>query len=747
MGVHVAQDHSETGRTAVRARPGDADWPGVIRDLTEAAVEGGRALAEAVVSAAVRLTGGEGSVVLRWSEGRAEVVASVGQVPARFERRLPEGPSCIGVPAAVVSVDPRTDLIVTGGKPADPGDMATLRALGELMSWASSRHTTDLALLGGLAVRVAASLDLEEVLVSVADAGSRLARAEIAGVFLLGPDADEVEMRSVVGNRTVETAHLRIRRGRGLAGRVLATGRPQRVEDYTTDPRMDREFLALADAEGTCSALAVPLVRGADRVTTGALVAWRRRRAPFTDEDEHILSALAELAAAAVHNAEAHAGLAAEAAQQRSARISLEERFRAAERDLGVYTELTRIATEGEDLGAVMRSAGSLTGGSAAMVGEDGKVLADWERPGLEDLPARLEEWAAHPPPAAEDGTWELSPEDSRRRWWMLVVPVRAVGLGFGHLGLGLPGMPSPGDRLAAGQAAVVAGLLLAREEATVAARRRLASDFVWDLLDGRMADSVDVMVRARHLGPGFALPARVAAVEVSGLTKRAAAGHWSPEELERGRARIGRLVGDTLAEAGLRGAVLAHRADTFAVIVPRQSGEAAPDPRRLAATLAGVAWPDGLGGAVGVGGSVSEVGGFPEGWQQACLALSAARRPSAPGVFEDLGVLRFLLAPARRAELDGFVESRLGVILAYDAANGTELVPTLGIYLAEGCSTRKAAERLFVHHRTVSYRLGRIEELAGLRLDDPEDRFCAHLALKILALDHGPPVGTKASK
>ena len=49
------------------------------------------------------------------------------------------------------------------------------------------------------------------------------------------------------------------------------------------------------------------------------------------------------------------------------------------------------------------------------------------------------------------------------------------------------------------------------------------------------------------------------------------------------------------------------------------------------------------------------------------------------------------------------------------------------------GCAC--SAERLFVHHKTMRYRLQRVQEHTGLRLERQEDRFNAQLALKILRL------------
>ncbi|MHA6780656.1 helix-turn-helix domain-containing protein [Pseudonocardia saturnea] len=703
-------------------------WPRVIVDIATAAAEGSHAVAEAGIRAARPLLGADVAVVVRWQDGHPVVLAAGGDVGGMLERRPPEGAGWVdGRPVAAVSIDPRTDVVVSRSAPIgyENTDLESLRALGELINWAGGGRRPD-ALLRGFATRVVASLDPDEVLVCTADAVVQMLRAEIAGVLLRDATGEYLEMRCAIGNTKRDTARLRIRSGQGLAGRVLRSGRPERIDDYSTDPRSAPEFMALSDVEGTCSAIAVPLHW--DGEVTGVLCAWRRRREPFTDEDESLFAAFAELCGTAIANAGRHERERRRSERSEAAHAVLTERHRAAERDLHMYAELARIAMEGGDVDAVVRTVGRLTNSVAVVVTEDGRTLGPPSSVNdrRADVPLELPFADVGPEPTVcqrDDGSW------------LLVAPVHAAGVAFGHLALVLDAAPTAGDRLAAEQAAVVSALLLAREEAVVAAARRLQSEFVWDLLDGRLPDSVEASVRARHLGTGFALPARVAAIIVHGLAYDATATGGNPEHLERARSACARLIGQALDGAGASGTVLARRANLFAAVVPCGPGETIVTARRLARALAAIQWPGGMSAAVGVGGPVKHVAGFPEGWREARLARSAAAESGEPGIFEDLGVLQFLLAPTSREDLDGFARRQLGPLLDYDAKRGTELTRTLDVYLTAGCSTRRTAALMCIHHRTVAYRMQRVGDLTGLCLDDQEDRFRVQLACKILAL------------
>jgi DNA-binding PucR family transcriptional regulator len=59
--------------------------------------------------------------------------------------------------------------------------------------------------------------------------------------------------------------------------------------------------------------------------------------------------------------------------------------------------------------------------------------------------------------------------------------------------------------------------------------------------------------------------------------------------------------------------------------------------------------------------------------------------------------------------------------------------VDTLRAYLEAFGDVRRAAEVVAVHPNTFRYRIRRVGELSGIRLDDPTDRFIAELQLRLL--------------
>src|SRR5262249_42104646 len=77
-------------------------------------------------------------------------------------------------------------------------------------------------------------------------------------------------------------------------------------------------------------------------------------------------------------------------------------------------------------------------------------------------------------------------------------------------------------------------------------------------------------------------------------------------------------------------------------------------------------------------------------------------------------------------------VGGALAILRAHDAAQQTNLVETLTAYLEAFADVRMAARRLGIHPNTLRYRLRRAREIAGLNLDDRDERLDLLLQLRL---------------
>lgn len=88
----------------------------------------------------------------------------------------------------------------------------------------------------------------------------------------------------------------------------------------------------------------------------------------------------------------------------------------------------------------------------------------------------------------------------------------------------------------------------------------------------------------------------------------------------------------------------------------------------------------------------------------------------------EELPGERFLLDAAENEEIMGYFKNLIDSIKTYDEEHGTELLKTLNTYVANDLKRQKTAEIMHIHIETLRYRLNKVEELIGLKLNNSKD-------------------------
>jgi DNA-binding PucR family transcriptional regulator len=105
---------------------------------------------------------------------------------------------------------------------------------------------------------------------------------------------------------------------------------------------------------------------------------------------------------------------------------------------------------------------------------------------------------------------------------------------------------------------------------------------------------------------------------------------------------------------------------------------------------------------------------------------------------YSQVGAYRYLVQiDAEDAPRDR-MRAAVDRLIAYDQKRRTALLDTLERYLSERRSVIESARALYIHPNTLRQRLGRIEELAGINLDQ-DDLLSLELAIKLARL-HGRP-------
>ena len=188
----------------------------------------------------------------------------------------------------------------TAPRPFEPETIATAELAADQAAAGFARLEADERRAAGsiqdrAVVRAAsalgASLDLQEVLLTLVHEAALALDAEMSGVYLGDATAGAV---ATAGYSVPEGWHgLHVAPGDGVAGMVLQTGAPFVANDYQAGAMSD--FV---------TELAVPMAW--DEQLRGALsVGWTKRR-HVHEEDRHTLQAIAGLATVACRNAEAY---------------------------------------------------------------------------------------------------------------------------------------------------------------------------------------------------------------------------------------------------------------------------------------------------------------------------------------------------------------------------------------------------------------------------------------------------------
>ena len=99
----------------------------------------------------------------------------------------------------------------------------------------------------------------------------------------------------------------------------------------------------------------------------------------------------------------------------------------------------------------------------------------------------------------------------------------------------------------------------------------------------------------------------------------------------------------------------------------------------------------------------------------------------------EDLGFYGLVARAVAPSMLDDLADRALEPLVRSDTSTGAQYVRTLAAFLKADRHLKPAAAALHLHVNTLRYRLGRIERLLGVDLDDVEARFQLEFAVRVL--------------
>jgi len=291
-------------------------------------------------------------------------------------------------------------------------------------------------------------------------------------------------------------------------------------------------------------------------------------------------------------------------------------------------------------------------------------------------------------------------------------------------------------ERIILGQVVPILALEFAREKERSEVESRYQLEAFMDVLQGSYRQPEEMLGRARVLGYDLTLPQAVAIFEVLPTEPNYAPG--SPQ------AQWGRRLRDELLLAWPEGWIMAETRRVIALL-PINTNSGTEEEQNILSRLERVRarmqqqeqLPPFSGGLGRVAKGLPKV---PQAYREAQQALAIGRQlfgGEKLHSFASLGVYRLLFHLDGNSELTQFYQETLDPLLHADTRGDGTLIETLEGFFRYNGNLSEAARAMHLHRNSLLYRLGRIEEILGRSLEDPEFRLALQIALKIHHLQH----------
>ncbi|SDO43768.1 transcriptional regulator, CdaR family [Nocardioides szechwanensis] len=580
------------------------------------------------------------------------------------------------------------------------------------------RRERELASLYATARSLTALGELDDVLQSIVRHAHELIGTDFTYLSLLGPNG-ELRVGACEGTISADFRAAGVPPNSGLGGQVIGQKTPVWVRNYLEAHELahDADFDLLVVREGMVALLGVPLLVRDKAI--GALFAADRSERDFDSEEIALFSAFANHAAVALDNARLYNESRSALHDLQSAYQVIEEHVATMERAQSVHEALTHLVLTG---GGPEQVAGQLVeqlGGAVTVLGRDDLPIAyagadspfpddaDGERTAPSTIAAAL---------VSARGTGRSATATDDSGTTHSVAAVQAGETYLGALVWTRPSAPAPADQRMLERASHIVGLMTLKENAIADAAERLSGELLTELLVSSPAVSRTQRSRTRARGIdvdslNLLVVAESATVPTSALTRT----------LHAYASRHAGLAGEYLGRATM----IVHVDDPHAAVtdahqvVRRQLGRPVTI---IGERVQGTDWAR----------------AFPTASR--CCALAAALGHSDSGAMtSQFAPFSLLFDSDRVGDLEHFLDSSIGPLLAYDAHRSTELARTATAYFANQGNVAQTARALHVHLNTLMKRLDRITALLG-EAWRTSDSLRINLACRLHELASGSP-------
>lgn len=323
----------------------------------------------------------------------------------------------------------------------------------------------------------------------------------------------------------------------------------------------------------------------------------------------------------------------------------------------------------------------------------------------------------------------------------LIATPIKLLENITGHLAvLDVTRPLSQLDYVAMESAVSNAALALTKDKAIKEIEYRFKNDIIDDIINGRYTSIEDIDQRAKTVGWDLNAEHVVILVQLHHLGKNI----LDEKNLLKRKEAISRIlmIINSTAYHYSKSMIVINKSDRFMLLFPSK-GILSDSIKRFCEELHHNIKTQihNITSTIGIGTESNSIPELRKSYNEAIDATAFGKMVfgnDAVIQYNQLGVYRLLCQYNNVDELKKFIHPALMVLSKYDQDKNNDLIRTLEVYLSHNANAKKTAEELFVHYKTIQYRINRIKEIMSIDFEDKQYKLEIEMSLKILnLLDH----------
>lgn len=317
-------------------------------------------------------------------------------------------------------------------------------------------------------------------------------------------------------------------------------------------------------------------------------------------------------------------------------------------------------------------------------------------------------------------------------------IPIIADKYEYGHMVSVINTPIYEPDILTMERAATIAALEFTKRKAIFEIEKSYYNDFLEILLSADFDNIDEIISRGKVFNIDLQQSTTVIIINGSSLNEIKDIGKYMNMNGTRSRENLLKTINNFFGQQNINNYIAGFKGNNIVIILSadnEQKNELKDTVTKMARFLID-STNLGTNINIGVGRVNDNIKMISRSYEDAREALKIAQLSDTVQVifFDSLGFYK-ILSEKNRNELEKFIEDLLQPVFEYDRNKKGELIKTLETYYENNRNLKLTSSKMYTHYNTVLYRIKKIEELAGISLDNPDDALNLEIAVNILKL------------